>query len=132
MTQRKPKPDPDYYTAQLDAVWHTVAETLNVELDIISIKSRKQMYSKPRQLFFYFARLHTSASYFEIGRYAGGRDHSTIIHGCKAVENEMHYKSFRNLVQTIERNLTGRVPAHEDPEIKAKLFPPYLGFIAGG
>jgi hypothetical protein len=44
----------------------------------------------------------------------------------------MRYKSFKTLVETIERNLTGRVPAAEDPELRVKLFSPYLGFIAGG
>ena len=72
------------------------------------------------------------ASLREIGQYAGGRDHSTVIHGVTAIENEMRYKSFKTVVDTIERNLTGRVPAAEDPELRVKLFSPYLGFVAGG
>ena len=120
------------FTDQLDAIWHTISETVNCDLDMINVRSRKREYARARQLFFWFARKHTQASFREIGQYAGGRDHSTVIHGIAAIENEMRYKSMRNVVDTIERNLTGRVPAAEDPELRVKLFSPYLGFIAGG
>jgi len=120
------------FTDQLDAIWHCIAETVDCSLDVVSSKARHRQFARARQLFFYFARKHTMASLREIGQYAGGRDHSTVIHGVTAIENELHYKSFRALVQKIEGNLTGRVPAAEDPEMRVKLFEPYLGFVAGG
>jgi hypothetical protein len=120
------------FSDQLDAIWHTIAETLDCSLDVVSRRSRHRQFARARQLFFYFARKQTMASLREIGQYAGGRDHSTVIHGVAIIENEMRYKSFKTVVETIERNLTGRVPAAEDPELRVKLFCPYLGFIAGG
>ena len=120
------------FEAQFDSIWHTIAETLNVDLSVVYDKKRRQGFVIPRQLFFYFARKHTQASLREIGQYAGGRDHSTVIHGVKAIDDSMMYESFKKLVAKIDTNLTGRVPAAEDPELRVKLFSPYLGFIAGG
>lgn len=42
-----------------------------------------------RQLSFYLCRRHTSASYPEIGRAFGGRDHATVIHGVRAIERQL-------------------------------------------
>jgi len=120
------------FSDQLDAIWHTIAETIDCSLDVVSGRSRHRQFARARQMFFYFARKQTMASLREIGQYAGGRHWSTVIHGVTAIKNEMRYKSFKSVVDTIERNLTGRVPAAEDPELRVKLFSPYLGFIAGG
>jgi chromosomal replication initiator protein len=44
---------------------------------------------RPRQIGFYLARKLTSRSLPEIGRRFGGKDHTTILHACKKVEERM-------------------------------------------
>ena len=45
----------------------------------------------PRQIAAYLSREETDASLVRIGGALGGRDHSTIIHGCTKIEREMSY-----------------------------------------
>jgi chromosomal replication initiator protein len=43
----------------------------------------------PRQIAFYLARVHTACSYPQIGRRFGDRDHTTIMHGVKRIEERV-------------------------------------------
>lgn len=121
---------PETHFVQLGAIWHVIAETMNVDLAVVAHNNRSIEYVMPRHVFFYLGRKHTTASLKEIGRYAGGRDHSSVINGCKRMQDLMDTeKRTRDLVDRIERNLTGRVPEAEDPEMKIKQYPAWYGFI---
>ncbi|MFQ6609626.1 MAG: chromosomal replication initiator protein DnaA [Fidelibacterota bacterium] len=52
-------------------------------------KGRKMEIAMARQIAMYLSRELTGASLFNIGLHLGGRDHSTVIHACKTVENKM-------------------------------------------
>ena len=54
--------------------------------DIIG-KKRPASIAFPRQIAMYLCRIMTSLSLSEIGEAFGGRDHGTVIHACKTVEN---------------------------------------------
>jgi chromosomal replication initiator protein len=56
--------------------------------DITGAK-RTRTLTRPRHIAMYMARKHTNLSYPELGREFGGRDHSTIQHGCRKVEGEL-------------------------------------------
>jgi chromosomal replication initiator protein len=56
--------------------------------DLIS-RRRPQNIAGPRQVAMYLSRMFTSHSLQEIGDSFGGRDHGTVIHACKTVENMM-------------------------------------------
>lgn len=121
---------PETHFIQLAAIWHVIAETMNVDLSIVAHNNRSDVYVTPRHIFFLMARKHTTASLREIGQYAGGRDHSSVINGCKRIQDLIDTeKRTRDLVDRIERNLTGRVPEAEDPEMKIKQYPAWFGFI---
>ena len=121
---------PETHFIQLAAIWHVIAETMNVDLSIVAHNNRSAVYVTPRHIFFLMARKHTTASLREIGQYAGGRDHSSVINGCKRIQDLIDTeKRTRDLVDRIERNLTGRVPEAEDPEMKLKQYPAWFGFI---
>lgn len=121
---------PETHFIQLAAIWHVIAETMNVDLSIVAHNNRSAVYVTPRHIFFLMARKHTTASLREIGQYAGGRDHSSVINGCKRIQDLIDTeKRTRELVAQIERNLTGRVPADEDPELKIRAYPAWMGFI---
>jgi chromosomal replication initiator protein len=52
-------------------------------------KRRPANIALPRQIAMYLARQLTKHSLQEIGDAFGGRDHGTVIHACKTVENMM-------------------------------------------
>jgi hypothetical protein len=53
-------------------------------------KTRKGDFVEMRQLAHHFAKTLTKASLAEIGAYIGGKDHATVIHSCKAVNNRLN------------------------------------------
>ncbi len=80
-----------YYskTVTLDDIQKAVCGHFNVSLAELKSKSRSKNISLPRQVFSYLARQNTDTSLPEIGKFLGGRDHSTIIHSCKKIETEL-------------------------------------------
>ena len=48
---------------------------------------RVRTYARPRQVAMYLAKQLTSRSLPEIGRRFGGRDHTTVMHGVKRIED---------------------------------------------
>jgi chromosomal replication initiator protein len=58
------------------------------EADLIG-RSRRRQVSVPRQLVMYLIREETGASLPQIGQILGGRDHTTIMHGCKKVGSQI-------------------------------------------
>ena len=68
-------------------------------LDISSQKRNKEVVY-PRQIVMYLCQSMTGASLQEIGRYLGGRDHTTIIHGSEKIAADMNKDE--NLKNTIE------------------------------
>ncbi len=56
--------------------------------DLMGARKARQM-SGPRQIAMYLARELTHLSYPELGKEFGGRDHSTIQHGCKKIEKDI-------------------------------------------
>ena len=49
--------------------------------------TRKREVLEPRQIFMWLIRNKTSISLAKIGRLCGGRDHSTVIHACRKVDD---------------------------------------------
>ena len=66
-----------------------VCRYYNVDLERLKGKQRDRDIVWPRQVAMYVMREETKASLFQIGNALGGRDHTTIIHGCEKVHNEM-------------------------------------------
>jgi chromosomal replication initiator protein len=50
---------------------------------------RARNIARPRQVAMYLAKMLTSLSYPEIGRQFGGRDHTTVMHAVRAIEQHM-------------------------------------------
>ncbi|HPC78362.1 MAG TPA: helix-turn-helix domain-containing protein, partial [bacterium] len=59
-----------------------------------------------RQIAIYLARKLTDSSLIDIGNKFGGKDHSTIIHSIKKIEEEIKWKSdLKTIVEKIEAKL---------------------------
>jgi chromosomal replication initiator protein len=78
------------------------------DVKISDLKSSKRIKTLvlPRQIAMYLARQLTSSSYPEIGERFGGKDHSTIIHAIKKIENLMKEDlRLRSTINAIKNSL---------------------------
>jgi chromosomal replication initiator protein len=65
-----------------------VCRYYRVDPRAIRSKARDKEIVVPRQVAMYLMRQKTQASLVEIGRELGGRDHSTVLHGCERIQAE--------------------------------------------
>ena len=79
----------------------TVTTFYNIEERFIYEKTRRKEVVKPRQVLMYLLREDFNISYPLIGQKLGGRDHTTVIHSCEKVKNDI--KSDPVLLQEIEQ-----------------------------
>lgn len=68
----------------------TVCSYLNVDEQLVLGRSRKQDALTARHLCIYLCKEYTNTSLTKIGKELGGRNHSTVLNSCKAVENALH------------------------------------------
>jgi len=76
-------------TITIDQIQRKVAEHFDVRLADMTSKRRPANIAFPRQVAMYLARRHTKSSLNEIGDAFGGRDHGTVLHACKTVQDRM-------------------------------------------
>jgi chromosomal replication initiator protein len=74
-------------TYRLEDVEAAVGKALALESGALRTKKRAWSVSHPRMLAMYLGRKHTAATYGEIGRYFGGRNHSTALAADKKVRS---------------------------------------------
>jgi len=67
----------------------TVARYYGVPVEQLRGKARDKQVVLPRQIAMYLMREETEAPLLRIGEALGGRDHSTVLHGCEKIEREM-------------------------------------------
>ncbi|WP_158971015.1 chromosomal replication initiator protein DnaA [Chachezhania sediminis] len=70
----------------IEEIQRKVAEHYNIRLSDIIGPKRLRSYARPRQVAMYLCKQLTSRSLPEIGRRFGGRDHTTVIHGVRRIE----------------------------------------------
>ncbi len=70
----------------VEEIQRRVSEHYNIRLSDMIGPKRVRTYVRPRQVAMYLAKTMTSRSLPEIGRRFGGRDHTTIMHGVKRIE----------------------------------------------
>ena len=71
----------------IDEIQRTVCQFYRVDRAEMSSKRRARAVVRPRQVAMYLAKVLTPRSYPEIGRKFGGRDHSTVIHAVRLIED---------------------------------------------
>ena len=69
----------------------TVAEFYNIEEQAVYDKTRKKEIIKPRQIIMYILREDFNISYPAIGEKLGGRDHTTVMHSCEKIKNDLKF-----------------------------------------
>lgn len=71
------------------AILEKVSDYFGMKSDAIVGHGRARDISRARHVAIYFLRKMTGDTTVQIGRYLGGRDHSTILHGLKNIEEGM-------------------------------------------
>ena len=66
-----------------------VADEFNIRVTDINGRRRTANIAHPRQVAMYLARKHTDLSLQDIGAAFGGRDHGTVIHASKTIEEKL-------------------------------------------
>ena len=89
-----------------DFIIETVCEHFHISVSDIKGKKRNADIVLPRQIAMYLCREMTQTQYKEIGTIMGGRDHSTVIHGCDKIEYDMkHTESVKNIVNILIKKI---------------------------
>ncbi len=84
----------------IDEIQKKVVEHYNIKLSDMHSPRRSRSVARPRQVAMYLAKSITTRSLPEIGRKFGGRDHTTVIHAIKTIEEIMVIDP--NLAEDIE------------------------------
>ncbi len=84
----------------IDEIQKKVTEHYNIRLSDMHSPRRSRSIARPRQVAMYLAKSITTRSLPEIGRKFGGRDHTTVIHAIKTIEEIM--VNDPNLAEDIE------------------------------
>ncbi len=91
-----------------ERIQQVVADHFGLRVVDLKSKRRTSAIATPRQVAMYLCRTLTSHSLPEIGRLFGGRDHTTVMHGCRKIE-ELRGRD-PSLAQTL-RNLRRKLEA---------------------
>jgi chromosomal replication initiator protein len=92
----------------IDEIQRKVAEHYNIRITDMHSARRSRNVARPRQVAMFLAKQLTARSLPEIGRKFGGRDHTTVMHAVRKVEElAQEDPSFAQDVEVIKRALTG-------------------------
>lgn len=91
----------------IDYIQKVVSDYFQMDVETLQSKTRRRHIVQARQLAMYFAKKFTKASLASIGNQIGKRDHATVLHACKTVDNlTFTDKQFRKYVEDLSQKLT--------------------------
>ena len=90
----------------IDYIQKVVSDYFNIPIDMINSKTRKREIVQARQIAMYFSKKFTKSSLATIGIHCGNKDHATVLHACRTVNNLIDTdKQFRVYVDEIEKKI---------------------------
>jgi chromosomal replication initiator protein len=92
----------------IETIQKRVADHFQIRHSDMTSKRRPNNIAIPRQIAMYITRTLTKHSLQEIGDAFGGRDHGTVIHACKAVDNMMEQDATTRSSVEFLKNQLGR------------------------
>ncbi len=91
----------------IDYIQKVVSDYFQMDVDTLQSKTRKRHIVQARQIAMFFAKKFTKASLASIGSQIGSRDHATVLHACKTVDNlAATDKQFKKFVEDLNKKLT--------------------------
>ncbi len=98
----------DYRPLTIDSITDMVAKEFALKVSDLKAKKRTATIVYPRQIAMYLSREMTDFSLPEIGRFFGGKDHTTVIYGYDKIKEKLHHdEKLRNLVNLLISKLKG-------------------------
>jgi chromosomal replication initiator protein len=90
----------------IDMIMKEVAAHFSIKVSEIKSVKRIKSIMTPRQIAIYLSRKLTSSSLVSIGEKFGGKDHATVIHSIKRIEEEISVKKeLKEIVEKIESKI---------------------------
>ena len=90
----------------IEEIINVVARRFNVRLADLQSRKRTRSIAFPRQICMYLARNLTRHSLGEIGGYFGGRDHTTVLHANKTIqEQKLRDAQFQATLEKIAKDI---------------------------
>ena len=90
----------------IDYIQKVVCDYFELSLEVLNSKTRKRRIVQARQLAMFFSKKLTKSSLASIGAQCGGKDHATVLHACKTVNNLVDTdKQFRAYVNDLSKKL---------------------------
>jgi chromosomal replication initiator protein len=91
----------------IDYIQKIVCDYFDLPIDLMKSKTRKREVVQARQIAMYFAKSMTKSSLATIGMHCGGKDHATVLHACRTVNNLMDTdKRFRAYIDELEKKIS--------------------------
>ena len=91
----------------IDHIQQIIADYFNLNIESLHSKTRKRNVVQARQLAMFFSKKYTKNSLSTIGSQIGQRDHATVLHACKTVENLIETdRAFKKYVSDLETKFT--------------------------
>ncbi len=90
----------------IDYIQKVVCNYFDIGIDAVQSKTRKREIVQARQVAMFFSKSLTKSSLATIGSQIGGKDHATVLHACKTVNNLYDTdKHFKSQIEDIEKKL---------------------------
>ena len=94
----------------IDEIIRTISHEFSIRETTLAGKGRTRDVARARQLAMYLARELTEASLVSIGLHFAGRDHSTVIHACKRIEDRIASDpAFQSQVEFLRKELSNEI-----------------------
>jgi len=91
----------------IDYIQKVVCDYFDIPIEIMKSKTRKREIVQCRQLAMFFSKQMTKNSLAMIGKHCGNKDHATVLHACKTVNNLADTdKRFKGYISDIDKKLT--------------------------
>jgi chromosomal replication initiator protein len=91
----------------IDYIQKVVCDYFDLPIDLLKSKTRKREVVQARQIAMFFAKNMTKSSLATIGMHCGGKDHATVLHACRTVNNLMDTdKRFKNYISELEKKIS--------------------------
>ncbi|NNE03117.1 MAG: chromosomal replication initiator protein DnaA [Eudoraea sp.] len=91
----------------IDYIQKVVSDYFEMDVATLQSKTRKRHIVQARQLAMFFAKKFTKASLASVGSQIGKRDHATVLHACKTVDNLAETdKQFRKYIEDLTKKFS--------------------------
>ncbi len=95
------------HEVSIDYIQKVVCDYFDLPIEMLKSKTRKRQVVQARQIAMFFAKSMTKSSLSNIGAHCGGKDHATVLHACRTVNNLIETdKKFKASVQELQKKIS--------------------------